>query len=297
MGNSPIYSDNYSIADAEKPEIATSKTEARRNWGIDKSNAEAVNRSKDVIPVSIIHLKERFFNMLKNDLIIRNPLRILGNDSDDILTTGQAGAVLARAGVGKTAFLVQLALNKMLREMNVLHISLEDPVNKVSLWYKEVFNNIAEQYQVEQLDQLWESILPHRFIMTFRAESFSLSTLEERLTDLTEQGIFNPQMIIVDGLPFEDESVRGPLAELKILIEKNDMHGWFTVLTHRHEELMPDGTPRQLALVNDIFDVAIRLNPIGKKIQVQAVKGVERPTDKPELFLDPTTMLIKKSDL
>jgi ATP/maltotriose-dependent transcriptional regulator MalT len=42
--------------------------------------------------------------------------------------------VLAPAGVGKTAFLVQLALNAMLQEKNVLHISLDEPVTKVSLW-------------------------------------------------------------------------------------------------------------------------------------------------------------------
>ncbi|MGD9360568.1 MAG: cytoplasmic protein, partial [Desulfobacterales bacterium] len=104
--------------------------------------------------------------MLKKDLILRNPLRVMGYENDDILNAGEFGAVLARAGVGKTAFLVQLSLNALLREKNVLHIGLDDPVNKVSLWYQEVFNLIAEQYKVDQISQLWESLLPHRFIMT-----------------------------------------------------------------------------------------------------------------------------------
>ncbi|MBW2600630.1 MAG: cytoplasmic protein, partial [Deltaproteobacteria bacterium] len=43
--------------------------------------------------------------MLKKDLILRNPLRLIGYEGDDILSDGQFGAVLARAGVGKTAFL------------------------------------------------------------------------------------------------------------------------------------------------------------------------------------------------
>ena len=83
-------------------------------------------------PAGIIYIKERYFTMLKKDLILRNPLRVMGYENDDILSTGQFGAVLARAGVGKTAFLVQLSLNALLRGKNVLHISLEDPVNKVS---------------------------------------------------------------------------------------------------------------------------------------------------------------------
>jgi hypothetical protein len=60
------------------------------------------------------------------------------------------------------------------------------------------------------MDQLWDAILPHRFIMTFKVEGFSVPKLEERLTDLTEQGIFFPNMIILDGLPFT-ENVRSLL--------------------------------------------------------------------------------------
>ncbi|MBW1865186.1 MAG: AAA family ATPase, partial [Deltaproteobacteria bacterium] len=103
--------------------------------------------------------------MLKKDLTLRNPLRLLGKENQDILPKGGFGAVLARAGVGKTAIMVQLSLETLLRGKNVLHVSLSDPVNKVSLWYKEVFHNLADQYNAQQVNQLWESILHHRFIM------------------------------------------------------------------------------------------------------------------------------------
>ena len=240
----------------------------------------------------VIHIKERYFTMLKKDLILRNPLHVMAYGNDDILSTGQFGAVLARAGVGKTAFLVQLSLNALLRGKNVLHISLEDPVNKVSLWYKEVFNLIADQYKVDQINQLWESVLPHRFIMTFRVEGFSVPKLQERLADLMEQNIFFPQMIIVDGLPF-DESVHQPLAEFKDLVDSHQMHAWFTIRTHRHEEPGPDGRPLQLEKISDLFEVAIQLLPVGKEIHVKAVKGGESFAENLDLRLDPSTMLLK----
>jgi len=244
-------------------------------------------------PAGVIYIKERYFTMLKKDLILRNPLRVMGYENDDILNTGQFGAVLARAGVGKTAFLVQLSLNALLRGKNVLHISLEDPVNKVSLWYKEVFNLIADQYQVDQINQLWDSLLPHRFIMTFRVEGFSVPKLEERLADLMEQNIFKPQMIIIDGFPF-DESVHQPLSEFKELVEKHQMHAWFTMRTHRHEDPGPDGKPLQLEQVSDLFEVAIQLLPEGKEIHVKAVKGGESFAEDLDLRLDPSTMLLKR---
>jgi hypothetical protein len=244
-------------------------------------------------PSGVIYIKERYFTMLKKDLILRNPLRVMGYENDDILNAGEFGAVLARAGVGKTAFLVQLSLNALLRGKNVLHISLEDPVNKVSLWYQEVFNLIAQQYKVDQMiNQLWESLLPHRFIMTFRVEGFSVPKLEERLSDLMAQNIFSPQMMIVDGLPF-DESVHQSLMEFKDLIKNHQMPAWFTIRTHRHDNPGPDGIPMQLAQLSDLFEIAIQLLPVGKEIHVKAVKGAESFSEHLDLRLDPSTMLIK----
>ncbi len=243
-------------------------------------------------PSEVIYIKERYFIMLKKDLILRNPLRVMGYENDDILNAGEFGAVLARAGVGKTAFLVQLSLNALLREKNVLHISLEDPVKKVSLWYQEVFNLIAEQYKVDQISQLWESLLPHRFIMTFKVEGFSIPKLEERLSDLMEQNIFLPQMMIVDGFPF-DKTGSDSLTEFKNLIKSHQMPAWFTMRTHRHEDPGPGGFPMRLSQVSDLFEIAIQLLPVGKEIHVKAVKGAESFPEHLDLRLDPSTMLIK----
>jgi hypothetical protein len=241
---------------------------------------------------NICYIRERNIRMLKNELILKNPLRRMGYESDDILKGGEFGAVMARAGVGKTAFLVQLALNSMLREQNVLHISLNDPVKKVSLWYKEVFNRIATQYAIHQSVQLWDTILPHRFIMTFKVEGFSVPKLEERLTDLIEQDIFKPQAMIIDGLPFDD-GVNQDLAVLKNLASSQGMYVWFTVRTHRHEQPGPKGMPAQLIPVADLFEVAIQLVPVGKQTQIKAIKGPGSRGDQPDLMLDPATMLIQ----
>jgi hypothetical protein len=253
---------------------------------------EIQNNSRGTATGNICYIRERNIRMLKNELILKNPLRRMGYETDDILKKGQFGAVMARAGVGKTAFLVQLALNSMLREKNVLHISLNDPVKKVSLWYREVFNRIATQYTIPQSVQLWDTILPHRFIMTFKVEGFSVPKLEERLTDLIEQDIFKPHAMIIDGLPFEN-GVNQDLSGLKKLASGQGMHVWFTVRTHRHEETDPSGTPAQLIQVADLFEVAIQLVPVGKQIQIKAFKGPGSGGDRSDLMLDPATMLIQ----
>lgn len=230
--------------------------------------------------------------MFKNDLIVRNPLRRIGSETDDVIPEGGFGAVLAHAGIGKTALLVQLALNAMLRDRNVLHISLNDPVGKVSLWYQELFHHLAKETQVQQIQQLWETILPHRFILTFKAEGFSVPRLEERLTDLMAQNIFHPQMMIMDGLRF-DESGRQPLCDLKTLAVRYGMRVWFTINTHRHEQPGPDGLPVQLLHVADLFDIALELQPKGSEIHIRLLKGSPTTADGLPLLLDPSTMLIR----
>lgn len=243
----------------------------------------------------IVYLKERNLKMLKNDLILRNPLRFMQSDTEEAtLPAGGFGAVLARAGVGKTALLVQVSLNSLLEGRNVLHISLDDPVNKVNLWYSEVFSHISKQYNIKQANELWETLLPHRFIMTFRVEGFSVPKLDERLTDLIEQNIFTPHMIIIDGLPFDD-TVRTPLTELKELARRRGCHAWFTVRTHRDDTPSERGLPPQLKDTEDLFDVVLYLNPEGKLIHVNILKYLDKNSSHSGLILDPSTMLVTEN--
>ncbi len=240
----------------------------------------------------VIHLKERSLVMLKKDLILRNPLRLLGQENEDIIRPGSFGAILARHGVGKTAMVIQIALNSLLQQKNILHISLDEPVGKVSLWYQEMFEGLAQQYQVAQIDQLWDAIVPHRFIMTFRSEGFNAARLEERLTDLTAQDIFLPNMIIIDGLSFENDN-RSDLEALKALARQLELPVWLTITTHRHEDLAEDGLPVQLSPVQDLFDAALALEPEKDAIHIRAIKGTLKDESEPALVLDPETMLIR----
>ncbi|MDO9514973.1 MAG: AAA family ATPase [Syntrophales bacterium] len=225
--------------------------------------------------------------MVKSDLITRHPFGLQGDESD-IISEGEFGAVLSRAGVGKTALLVQLALNAMLRGKNVLHISLNDPVDKITLWYKELFHHLTQRDTVEQGGPLWESLLPHRFIMTFKIAAFSVPKLRERLADLAEQNIFNPDVVIIDGLRF-NESIRECLTDLKTLAVEQSLHVWFSVHTHRNEE-----EPYPLLGLEDLFDVALQLQPEGTDIRILPLKGPEDAVSGlSKLALDASSMLIK----
>lgn len=241
----------------------------------------------------VVYLRQRNIVMLKNDLIVRNPLNTLSAEGDGIIAPGSFGAVLSRAGVGKTSLLIQIALNALLRQKNVLHISLEDPVRKVNLWYKEVFYNLVEQFKVDQGDVLWQEILPHRFIMTFNADNFSAARLQERVVELLDQDIFAPRLMLIDGLHFS-ASQREQLLAIRDLAVELELPVWFTVRTHRHEQKnIADDLPMQLRELDDLFSAIVKLQPRGQEIYLKVIKGCADSENQAAIQLDPATMLLK----
>lgn len=241
---------------------------------------------------NIIHLTYKDIIMMKKEMIYRNPLINLGYENEDILPVGGFGAVLAYAGLGKTALLVQLALNMMLREHSVMHVSLNDAVSKVDLWYQELFHDIAEKFGIAEINDYWDKIQPYRFIMTFKVEGFSAPKLEERLTDLMEQNIFKPHTIIIDGYKFDDAG-RGQLQQLKDLAGKYSMRMWFTVHTHRHIPPQENGLPLSFLHVADLFEAIVQLAAKGNEVYIKSLKGGSTDSPAKDLQLDPATMLIK----
>ena len=224
-------------------------------------------------------------------LNLKNPLELMGFKKEDILSDGEFGAILARAGVGKTSIVVQLAIFAMAKGKKVIHISLDEPVNKINVWYREVFNNLAEKNGIDSNASAWESILPNRFIMTLQQDGFTVPRLEERLSDLSEQDIFTPDTLIIDGFPFDDADVQ-IIEELKAFAEKMKITVWFTVRTHRHESPDENGMPVQLSSISKYFGTAVQIVPEKDKISVKVLLGDAENSK--EVLVNPETMLISE---
>jgi hypothetical protein len=127
--------------------------------------------------------------------------------------------------------------------------------------------------------------------MTFRVEGFSAPKLEERLNDLSQQGIFSPSIMIIDGLNFEESRV-SDIKELKELAERRGMQAWFTVQTHRKEETGPDGFPPSFSPFAGLFEIILELRPEHADVHITVLRGSESAGE--SALLDPTTMLIKE---
>ncbi|HAR98615.1 MAG TPA: cytoplasmic protein [Syntrophus sp. (in: bacteria)] len=242
----------------------------------------------------VVFLKEWRETMTSPDWDVTSPLSRLGLEDADGIPEGGFGAVAAPAGVGKTALLVQLALHAMLKDEPVLHVSLQDPVQKIGLWYRELFQNLAGHEGLPRAGQVWERILPNRFIMSFQVEGFSVPRLEERISDLTAQNIFHPRLMIVDGLRFQP-GIAPTLKDLKRYAEKQGLRVWFTVHVHRQDGDAHGLGPAALNALLEMFAVILKLDTVGNEIKIRVEKGFPGGEAPAALSLDPTSLLLRAS--
>jgi len=232
-----------------------------------------------------------------NDLMIqlrRSPRKLLERDGHPGPGPGHLALVMARAGVGKTAFLVGIGIDAALAGQKVLHVSVENTVDKVRDWYDDV---LMEMLRREKKLQLWASIQieveRRRHIHTYVGHSFSVDRLRHGLELLRDVMHFVPEVILVDDL--EDASMEPATVEaIKSLAAAAGAELWMTCQIHRDG---PQGEPGHLSPPADrlehLTDLAFRLDPHRSKVRLHVLKDHQQRLDEDlHILLDPQTLLL-----
>ncbi|MFO7760071.1 MAG: hypothetical protein ACQES8_03800 [Thermodesulfobacteriota bacterium] len=235
--------------------------------------------------------------MLKEDFINKNPLRIISPLGRGDSSPKRMGLVMARAGMGKTAVLVQIALDSMFQGNNILHVSIGQKLDKATVWYDDMFRDIARIRDLENFKQIQEEIMPRRMILTFNVDSFTVAKLKERLEDLVEQNIFCPACVLIDGC--DDSPSDAELLELRALMDNYGFDTWFSARNHRGDQRASEtGVPAPYHNAEKFFDTVILLQPVkdGDRIAFNIIKDQKEvsKTDK-NLHLDPSSLLITEN--
>ncbi|WP_457551147.1 hypothetical protein [Desulfobacula sp.] len=228
--------------------------------------------------------------MLKKDLISKSPVsKAIGIEN---LKQGKFGAVLSRAGVGKTSFLVQIALTQLLSNEKILHVSLDDPIEKINLRYNEGYTNLVDSIgyvDPQKALRLWEDINLNKVGISYNESTFDTQKIREYLKSFKKADLTLPSMMIMDGLNF-DNDISDILDELKNLNQEFSIFIWFSMKSHREEKMSKSGYPIQLDAHKERFDKAIFLQPVEDKIEAVILKDGDRIDQR--YRLDPATMAI-----
>jgi len=228
--------------------------------------------------------------MADKDTSVKNPLQAIGFDTKKEDGLQSMGLVMARAGLGKTAILVQFALDCMMNNNNVLHISIGEGVEKTRSWY----DDIVKLLDVEPVDV--PELMAKRMIMTFKESNFRKAVLAERVEDLVQQGIFKPECLVIDGFEF-DGANRATIEELRNFARESGIKMlWFSAVSHREDDrVSADGVPAPCHEIDDLFETALLIKPEGEEMQLKILKCETCAVDPGAvLTLDPSTMLIQQ---
>jgi hypothetical protein len=224
--------------------------------------------------------------MYGEELIGRSPMRAVAASIRGGLEAGQTGGVLARAGVGKTAFLVHVALHNLLRGVPVLHISLTDGQARVRSLYDEIFTEIGREAPVLERAAAQLSIERHRVIHACLGRAFGPAELGALLGTLADVMGFRPTVVVLDGqdVATYDGAAWGALAA------ERSIRIWVGLRIHREHH-------DQVEALAQRFDTAVYLEPKGTDIALRLLRaGGRAAVTAEELHLDPVSMLLRPED-
>jgi len=229
--------------------------------------------------------------MVKTELVRRSPLRVLERSTHGGLGTGNLGAVAAKRGVGKTAFLVHLATDQLFQGRHLIHVSFSATTAHIIDWYEDVFDEIKRRHDLDEAPKVHDEIVKKRVIMSFHQEGVSVSRVLKSLKAMIREGRFDARIIVVDGYDFGRAS-EADVREFRRFAREMALEIWFSV-TLRDRDTIEQVLEPFLAS----FAILIRLEPMPDYIHLQLLKDHDE-TVPPDLHLklDPKTLLVAAED-
>jgi len=224
----------------------------------------------------------------------RNPLRLFEHSIHGGLGPGNIGVVVARHGIGKTAFLVGIALDDAMRGRKVLHVSLDKTVDHVREFYDEIFMDLAHSAGLEDLATARLEMERHRMIHTYVGGTFTTDKLRHSMQFLKDVAHFEPACLILEGFAFEHATLADVEALRQLAVEFN-VELWMSALTHRGVAADDHGIPAPLTKLGAAIAVIVQMVDDDGTVKLSLLKDHDNPNVAAlALALDPSTMLLVK---
>ena len=235
-----------------------------------------------------MHLKE---------LNHRSPLRVFERSVHGGLGKGNIGVVASRTGVGKTGFLTCLALDDLLRDRKVLHVTTAHTVDHVREYYDELFADMAREAHLEETVVALDRIEHNRFIRSLNGRSFHVDGFEQSLSMLRTEVSFKPDVVVIDGYDF-DGGTSEELGRLRAIAREHDFEVWMAMRIPKPEnEADWHAMPRHVERFSEALSVCVLLQPVdGGSIRIRLLKDHDnKDVADLALDLDPRTFLIREA--
>lgn len=226
--------------------------------------------------------------MYRKFLNARSPLRLLEKGLHGGLGAGNIGVVLAGPGVGKTSFLVGVAVDELLHSGRVLHVSLAHTVPHVRAHYDTVFEELANSTHLEDEGLIHAEIDRKRSIRVYPPNTLTPKKLR-RAVELETEADSKPSLVILEGLDIETLS-RADVEDLKALAVELGAEMWLEAASASEREI---AIPPAVDALGSLVSVILALEPRRNAVRLRALKDHDNPDVKDlHVALDPRTLLL-----
>ncbi len=231
--------------------------------------------------------------MSREEFLEKSPLRVLERYIHGGPGTGKLGALAARKGVGKTACLVQIALDRLWQQKSVIHVSFARRVDYIIQWYEDIFREISTSLSLESGAELYQELIKNRVIMNFNQAGTKTDQVLRSLEAMILHGKIGVETIIVDGYNFANTST-GEFYKFRDFARRMNQEVWFSASLKAEEPLFNDqGLPRELEPFVNGIDILLTMRYREDKVRLHVVKDNDfPPAGEIELGLDPETLLM-----
>ena len=231
--------------------------------------------------------------MVIEELVKRNPLRVLEKFLNGGLGKGNIGVLASKKGIGKTAFLVHIAIDKLCNDKLVIHVSFSQRTDHIIEWYEDIFTEISKDKNLKNVSEVHDEIIRKRVIMNFNQQGIDVSRILSSLEAMIVSGNFKANTIIIDGLNIAEAGEEG-LKAIKKFAEKLKLEIWISASLKIEGPVFNDnGIPYELEGLMDAMDILLTLKYDDQKTRMDIVKDHDSLGQvSTHLYLDPKTLLL-----
>ena len=231
--------------------------------------------------------------MVIEELVKRNPLRIFEKSLNGGLGKGNIGVIASKKGIGKTAFLVHIAIDKLCNKKPVIHVSFSKRTDHIISWYEDIFNEISKRKNLQNALEIHEEIIHNRVIMNFNQQGIDVFRILSSLEAMITSGNFKAEVVIIDGLNIGEVGEEG-LKIIKEFAQKLKLEIWISASLKKEDDVFNEkGIPYEVENVVSVIDVLLTLKYDDQKIRMDIIKNHDSiEQENSHLYLDPKTLLI-----
>jgi archaellum biogenesis ATPase FlaH/stress-induced morphogen len=245
--------------------------------------------------------------MYRKDVNERSPMRVFEKSMHGGLGRGNVGVVASRAGVGKTPLLVQIALDDLLRDRKVLHISHEHAVDHVRAYYDEIFHDLSVVSKLDDPEAVKLDVERHRLIYSHVTQAISappsnrggrssIGKILDTVTFARDVAHFEPDVIIIDGFDFH-HATEDAIKALGALARERSIELWLSANTDAPPEKAGE-IPAPIDRFAAYLNVVVFLAPERDVVRLRLLKDHDsKAFGDLHLRLDPHSMRIIDEDV